>query len=390
MKLIRFYFIWLALALFAGCQTQTFPYTIQADKLSAIDLTVAEEMEKGNFPGAVVLVGQGDKIPYHKSFGQEVIEPFTEPMTKDTIFDMASVSKPVGTATSILILWDQGKIDLEEKVGKYLPEFVVNGKENVQIKHLLTHTSGLPAYTNAAELKKQYGQSCPDKVIEKICSFEAMNEPGETYRYSCLGYITLAKIVEVVSGQTIDEFAQENIFKPLKMKHTTYNPPPEWEQDIAATQIFDDNLLRGFVHDPLAQLNAGISGNAGLFTNARDLSIYCRMVLNGGTYKGVRILSPEAVRLLTTAQTHGRAYGFGVSSSYSSAKGSYASEKAFCHTGYTGTSIVCDPESETFVIILANRVHPKDDGSAKSVRIKVADIVFSSLSTSPVQEGSET
>ena len=121
---------------------------------------------------------------------------------------------------------------------------------------------------------------------------------------------------------------------------------------------------------------AGVSGNAGLFSNAHDLSIYCRMLLNGGVWNDTRILSPEAVRLLTTAQTHGRAYGFGVSSSYSSAKGSHASEKAFCHTGYTGTSIVCDPERETFVIILTNRVHPKDDGSAKPVRIEVADIVF--------------
>ncbi|KPK75226.1 MAG: hypothetical protein AMJ79_12095 [Phycisphaerae bacterium SM23_30] len=379
MKLIQFFFIWLALALLAGCQTPTFPHTIQTDKLSAIDSLVTEEIEKGNFPGAVVLLGQGDKILYHKSFGHEVIEPFIEPMTKDTIFDMASVSKPVGTATSILILWDQGKIDLEDKVGKYLPEFAVNGKENVRLKHLLTHTSGLPAYTNAAELKKQYGEPCPDKVIEKICSFTAMNEPGETYRYSCLGYITLAKIVEVVSGQTIDQFAQENIFKPLKMKHTTYNPPKEWEKDIAATQIFDDHLLRGFVHDPLAQLNAGISGNAGLFTNAHDLSIYCRMVLNGGTYRGVRILSPEAVQLLTRPQWKNRSYGFGVTTSYSWIKGEDTLEKSISHLGYTGTAVVCDPSNHIYLIILTNRVHPNDKGNISPFRTQVAEIISQAL-----------
>ncbi len=379
MKLIRFFFIWFILALLAGCQTPTFPHTIQTDNLSAIDSLVAEEIEKGNFPGAVVLLGQGDKILYHKSFGHEVIEPFLEPMTNDTIFDMASVSKPVGTATSILILWDKGKIDLEDKVAKYLPEFAVNGKKNVQIKHLLTHTSGLPAYTNAADLKKQYGEPCPDKVIARICSFDSMNAPGETYRYSCLGYITLAKIVEIVSGQTIDQFARENIFKPLNMKHTSYNPPKEWKKDIAATQIFDDNLLRGFVHDPLAQLNAGISGNAGLFTNAHDLSIYCRMVLNDGTCQGVRILSPEAVELLTRSQSKNRSYGFGVTNSYSWTTGEVAGKKSFTHLGYTGTAVVGDPINHIYLIILTNRVHPHDKGDISSFRNRVADIISQTL-----------
>jgi len=379
MKLLRFFFLGLALAFFGGCQSLSFSQTIQADKLSAIDSVVVEEIEKGTFPGAVVLVGQGDKVLYHKSFGNEVIEPFIEPMTDDTIFDMASVSKPVGTATSILILWDQGKIDFEDKVGKYLPEFGVNGKEDVRLKHLLTHTSGLPAYTNAAELKNQYGERCPDKVIEKICSFEAMNEPGETYRYSCLGYITLAKIVEVVSGQAIDEFAREHIFEPLKMKHTGYNPPPEWAKDIAATEIFDGQLLRGFVHDPLAQLNGGISGNAGLFANAPDLSIYCRMVLNGGTYRGVRILSPEAVQLLTRRQSKNRSYGFGFTTSYSWIKDEDAVEQSISHLGYTGTAVVCDPKNDIYLIILANRVHPQDKGDIGPLRSRVAEIIAQAL-----------
>ena len=379
MKLMRYFLLGLVLAFWGGCQNVTFPLTVQSERLGVIDTAVVEEMGKGNFAGAVVLVGQGDKILYHKSFGNEVIEPFVEPMTDDTIFDMASVSKPVGTATSILILWDQGKIDLEDKVGEYLPEFAVKGKEEVRLKHLLTHTSGLPAYTNAAELKKQYGERCADKVIEKICSFEAMNEPGETYRYSCLGYITLAKIVEVVSGQTIDRFAQENIFKPLKMKHTTYNPPPAWEKDIAATEIFDGELLRGFVHDPLAQLNGGISGNAGLFSNADDLSIYCRMVLNGGTYKGVRILSPEAVQLLTRPQEMNRSYGFGFTTSYSWVKDEDAVEQSISHLGYTGTAVVCDPMNDIYLIILTNRVHPHDKGDIGSLRRRVAEIIAQAL-----------
>ena len=366
---------------------------VQEDKLKPcfdqVDLVIHEEIEKGNFPGAVVLVGDQEDILYWKAFGHEITDPHEEPMGKKTVFDMASLTKPIATASSILILMDHNAIGLDDDVRTYLPAFACKGKEEVRIKHLLAHTSGLPAYTNASKLKEQFGNPCPEKVIDKICALEALNTPGEEFRYSCLSYITLGKIVEIVSGESLDDFNRKNIFTPLGMKHTTYNPPAFWEKDIAATEVIDGQPLRGTVHDPLARLMAGVSGNAGLFSNAHDLSIYCQMLLNGGVWNGKRILSPEAVRLLTTVQTHGRAYGFGVSSSYSSAKGSYASEKAFCHTGYTGTSIVCDPESETFVIILANRVHPEDDGSAKPVRIKVSDIVFSNLVMFSDQNGGE-
>ena len=344
-----------------------------------IDKIVEEEIEKGNFPGAVVLVGRKDEILYWKAFGHQMIEPNVQPTSKDTIFDLASLTKPIATATSIMILRDRGAIDLDDCVGAYLPAFACNGKEEVRIRHLLTHTSGLPAYTNADALKEQFGSPCPERVIEKICGLEAASKPGEEFRYSCLGYITLAKIVETVSGKGIDAFSQENIFAPLGMKHIAYNPPGSWGKNIAGAEIADGLLFRGAVHDPLARLMAGVSGNAGLFSNAYDLSIYCRMLLNGGIYEGKRILSPEAINFLTTEHALGRAYGFDVTSSYASVKGSYAPERAFCHTGYTGTSIVCDPASKTFVIILANRVHPKDNGTAKPVRIKVADVVFCSL-----------
>jgi CubicO group peptidase (beta-lactamase class C family) len=213
-------------------------------------------------------------------------------------------------------------------------------------------------------------------VIEKICALEAVSKPGEEFCYSCLGYITLAKIVETVSGQNIGDFSKENIFAPLRMKHTSYNPPEVWERDIAATEVTDGQPLRGTIHDPLARLMAGLSGNAGLFSNAYDLSIYCRMLLNSGKWHGKRILSSDAVTLLTAARTLGRACGFDVNSRYAWVKGSYAPEQAYCHTGYTGTSIVCDPASKTFIIILTNRVHPNDDGTTKPVRIKISDIVF--------------
>ena len=378
MKSIRTNIIFLALLLLTitGCQLiEKRPYK---PDLSGIDCVVEEEIEKGNIPGAVVLAGQKNKVLYWKAFGHEVKKPFEEQMTKDTIFDLASLTKPVATATSILILADRGKIDPCDYVGKFLPAFACNGKEEVRIRHLLTHTSGLPAYTSADQLKNAFGTPCPDKVIEKICNMKALSKPGEQFRYSCLGYITLARIVEKVSGHNIDDFSRENIFAPLRMKRTSYNPPAFREKDIAATQIVDGQLLRGTVHDPLAQLMGGISGNAGLFTTAYDLSIYCQMLLNSGMWKGAKVLSPEAINRLTTIQSHGRAYGFDVNSSYSWVKGSYASENAFCHTGYTGTSIVCDPASKVYVIILTNRAHPHDKGTSKQIRTKIADIVFQS------------
>ncbi|NIP23402.1 MAG: serine hydrolase [Phycisphaerae bacterium] len=377
MKLTKTITILLALLLLTltGCQLVE-KRPCQPD-LSGIDRIVEEEIEKSNIPGAVVLTGQGNKVLYWKAFGHEVNEPFQEKMSKNTIFDLASVTKPVATATSILILVDRGKIKLDDYAGKYLPAFACNDKEEVRIRHLLTHTSGLPAYTNADELKNAFGTPCPDKVIDKICNLKALSKPGEEFRYSCLGYITLARIVEIVSGDNIDDFSRENIFAPLRMKQTTYNPPASKEKNIAATQIVEEQLLRGTVHDPLARLMGGVSGNAGLFSTANDLSTYCRMLFNSGKWKRTKVLSPESVRLLTTVQSHDRAYGFDVNSSYSWVKGSYAPENAFCHTGYTGTSIVCDPESKVYVIILTNRAHPHDKGTSKPIRTKIADIVFS-------------
>jgi len=364
----------LLLCLAAGCRPEQEREYRQ--RFTKIDRVIEEEMAKGNFPGAVVLVGQQDNIVYWQAFGNEVVDPCEEPAGKNTIFDLASMTKPIATAASIMILRDRKAIQLDDYVSKYLPAFACNSKEHVRIEHLLTHTSGLPAYTNAAELKEQFGSPCSDKVIEKICELEALNEPGEEFRYSCLGYITLARIIETVSGKNIGDFSRENIFAPLGMKDTTYNPPEAWKWDIAAAEVIDGKPLRGTVHDPLARLMAGLSGNAGLFSNAYDLSIYCRMMLNGGKWHGKRILSPEAVTLLTAERTHGRACGFDVNSTYAWIKGSYAPEQAYCHTGYTGTSIVCDPASKTFIIILTNRVHPDDDGTTKPVRIKVSDIVF--------------
>ena len=348
----------------------------EGEQFAVIDDIVAEEIEAGHIPGAVVLVGQADRILYWEAFGYEVTEPYREPMTRNTVFDLASLTKPIATATSVLILADRGQLDVNDLVSVYLPAFGCKGKEEVQIRHLLTHTSGLPAYTNAEDLESRYGRPCPDKVVEKICSLDALSQPGEQFHYSCLGYIILAEIVKVVAEQDVGEFSRQNIFRPLGMRRTAFHPPASWHKNIAATQIVKGQLLRGAVHDPLAQLMDGMGGNAGLFGSARDLAIYCRMLLNGGTLKGRTVLGHQAATLLTAAQSHGRAFGFGVSSSYSWVKGPRASQQAFFHTGYTGTSIVCDPTDGVYLIILTNRVHPHDEGVSKAIRTKIAETVF--------------
>jgi len=227
---------------------------VRDTRWARIDAVAREEIQAGHLPGAVVLVGCGDRILYHRAFGLAVAEPFQTPMRKDTVFDLASLTKPTATAAAVLVLIDRGKLDPNDRVSDYLPAFACNGKEDVRLRHLLTHTSGLPAYTDAKPIQDLYGSPCPDKVVEKICSLKAQSEPGQEFRYSCLGYITLAQIVRVVTGQSIEEFTQASLFTPLGMKHTRFHPPAAWQKEIAGTEIVEGELLRGTVHDPLARL----------------------------------------------------------------------------------------------------------------------------------------
>jgi len=351
--------------------------TACADDLQTqITEIVNGQIADGNIPGAVVYAGQGESELFFGAFGSKIIIPTVEPMQNDTIFDLASLSKPVSTAVCVLILIDRGKINLDDYVSKFIPEFTGGGKEKIQLIHLLSHTSGLPSYTSAEPLEKKYGSPCPIQVFKKICSLKTQSAPGEKYCYSCLGYITLGKIVEKISGQTLDAFAKENIFEPMGMHDTYYNPTAALTNRIAATELKNGKPKRGIVHDPLAELMGGVSGNAGVFSTASDLAIFCRMILNGGKANGKQILSEKSVSLLTTEKYFGRAFGFDVNSSnHSWIKGKCFGAKTFCHSGYTGTSIVCDPESKKFVIILTNKVHPNDKGSVKQLRIQIADAV---------------
>ncbi|NQV32835.1 MAG: beta-lactamase family protein, partial [Phycisphaeraceae bacterium] len=225
----------LMLGFTAGCHSQS-PTLTKLQKGQIQDL-VQTEIENGSFPGAVVLIGQDQTVLFKEAFGDQAIEPNRQPMHMDTVFDLASMTKPLATAASVMVLMDQAKIDPNDTVATYLPDFASEGKDTVQIRHLLTHTSGLPAYTGAEALEEAHGSPCPDAVIKTICQYEALNEPGEIFRYSCLGYILLSRIVTEISGQSLDEFSQAHLFEPMGMQHTTFNPPDAWHDHVAATKI---------------------------------------------------------------------------------------------------------------------------------------------------------
>lgn len=379
-----------------ACGRQTLPSSnaeevgLSAERLNLLHPIIKEAIARKEFPGAVLLVARKGKIVVREAYGESQWVPQHKPLSANMIFDLASVTKPVATATSIMLLVERGKISLWDRVKMYVPEFVPYADywgdkgDDARIWNLLTHTSGLPPYTDAAEAGKKLGDPCSvDDLVRYIAQLKKTNPPGAEFHYSCLGYITMAYIVKKVSGRTIDVFAEENIFQPLKMNHTFYNPGPKYLPLCVPTQIIDGKPLVGIVHDPLARLQGGVSGNAGLFSTADDLAIFAQMILGRGEYKGVRILSPLAVERMTTiypkAEFAGRGLGWDLSSAYASNGGDLFGPRSFGHSGYTGTSIWIDPESETTVILLTNSVHPDDKGQIVPLRSRVANVVAASI-----------
>ena len=358
--------------------------------LAYLDQIIGEALQRKDFPGAVLLVTRKGRMVYKKAFGESQWLPGPKPMSGDMIFDMASVTKPVATATSVMILVERGKVRLWDKVKTYVPDFTVYLQEkgvpgdDARLWHLLTHTSGLPPYTDPKEVEKKYGNPCSTEDLVKVISqIPKESPPGKQFTYSCLNYITLAWIVKKVTGQTIAEFAAENIFRPLGMSRTFYNPPPQFLPLCVPTQVVDGSPLRGIVHDPLARLQGGVSGNAGLFSTADDLAVFAQMMLNGGEWNGVRILSPLTVERMTEVfpkvADSGRGLGWDFTSDYGTVRGDLFSYGSYGHSGYTGTSIWIDPETKTAVIFLTNRIHPDDKGEIIAMRSKVANVVAASI-----------
>lgn len=354
---------------------------MSSHSLKYADEAIRKAIDEKIIPGAVLAVVRQGKMAYLKAYGNKQVYPSVEPMEVNTVFDMASCSKSISTAIATMILVERGKIRLNDKVSVYLPSFT----DNIRVIDLLTHTSGLPAYAPVADLKAKYGAPNPDALVGYIATCKRDTLPDATFKYSCLNFITLQRIIEVVSGRNLRDFAKENIFDVLGMTHTDYNPAGETLALCAPTERQKDGcMLKGLVHDPLArELNGGVSGNAGVFSCANDLAILVAALLNGGEYNGRRILSPMGVQAMSHVpecrSAFGRALGWDVSSPFSSNKGDLFGPNTYGHTGYTGTSITIDPDSQTSVILLTNRVHPEDKGEVGRLRSVVANVVASSI-----------
>lgn len=379
-------------------------------KLAYADSAIQRSINSGDIPGAVLAVVKDGKMAYLKAYGCRSLVPKREEMTTNTIFDMASCSKPMGTAMSAMVLVEQGKLRLDDAVENFIPGFKnwtsKDGKRSrtIRVRHLLTHTSGLPPYAPVAEVQKLYGNNQPDSLINYIASWRRDFEPGTDFQYSCLNFITLQHIVEKISGLSLRDFARRYVFGPLGMNHTDYIPCEEdskgfwrttsrpvwavddkWDELVAPTEKQKNGqVLRGQVHDPLARvMNGGISGNAGVFSNADDIALLCAALINGGELNGTRVLSPATVRMMTTVpkslESFGRTPGWDNSSDYSSHLGDLLSPSAYGHTGFTGTMIDIDPENKLAIILLTNSVHPDGHTSVIRLRSVVANAVAASV-----------
>ena len=361
---------------------------MSSKRLAQIDKIAQQAIDEKKVPGVAVLVAKNGKVVYKKTFGYASLEPEKKLIADDMIYDLASISKPVGTGTAVMMLVEAGKIRLDDDVREYIPNFApyINQegrREHAKIYHLLTHTSGLPDYTNADSVIAKYGLVAGDSLMNHIAQLKKTHSPGTHFEYSCLGFITLANIVKIVTGKPLNEFAQENIFDALKLKNIGYVPNAEMIKKCVPTEKVDGVMLCGIVHDPLARLQKGISGNAGLFSNLDDLSVMIQLYLNGGEYNGVRLLSPITVKLMTEVynplKKFGRGLSWDVTSGYMGQRGDIFPIGSYGHTGFTGTSVIVDPVSKTQLIILTNRVHPDGKGEVAKLRKSIANVAGSSI-----------
>lgn len=404
----------LAVPVFAqGALKQDYPerHGMNPEKLAQVDRVINEAITAKEIPGAVLSVVRGNDIVYLKAYGNKSVVPTVEPMTTETLFDLASVSKCVGTTLAFMQLIENGYVRLTDNVDRYIPNFKPwkdpeSGETvDITIRDLLSHSSGLTPYINADTFVKEYGGNDPEKMEQYIATEIKRNfRPGTDFMYSCLNFVTLQRILERVTGEKLYEYAQKHVFDVLGLTHTCYFPliytpavsnSAELAGLCAPTEVqADGKPLVAQVHDPMARMiMGGNSGNAGVFSNAEDLSVICAAIMNGGclvdkkdnSLESTRILSPATVRLMTTIPSQndpsvGRALGWDKKSSHSGLRGDlFNPETTIMHTGYTGTSIVIDMESKTAVILLTHRVHPQDKGGVGRLRALVANIVAGSI-----------
>lgn len=407
----------LALQTFAANLPVAAPASVgmSAERLARIDETIEGAIKRNETPGAVALVARRGRVVWRKAYGARSLVPAREAATVDTIYDVASLTKVVATATSIMILVERGQVRLNDLIGRYIPELAGEGREQPTIEHLLTHRGG---YAPDFDLKEQW--TGYDEAMRRLYAERLRNKPGTRFVYSDIGFIALGEVVRRAGNQTLDEFARRNIFEPLGMRDTAFRPfdPASSMRTTATTDARlsriaptetrrgqnsylggraetagaeSEQMLRGRVHDPTAYRMGGVAGHAGLFSTADDLAIYCQMILNGGEYEGKRILSAMGVATMTRPRAVDergatRGLGWDITSSYSSNRGDLFPPGSFGHTGFTGTSLWIDPATETFVVFLSNRVHPNGKGDVTPLRGRVASIAAASIMDNSVEE----
>ncbi|MBN2910469.1 beta-lactamase family protein [Polycladomyces sp. WAk] len=349
-----------------------------------IDGIMQQAVKKGVIPGGVVLVARDGRIVKLRAYGwsaryrdaRKTPLPQAVPATTNTLYDVASLTK-LFTATAVMRLIEHGRLSLDAPLGRYLSDFAGEGKESITVRHLLSHTSGLPA-----NLPLYQTPGPPEKRIRLAMGAKPVATPGTRYIYSDIGYMVLGELVHRVSGKSLDQYMQEQILQPLSMSSTAFRPPDAWKAKIAPTEeqtVPLRGLVWGEVHDENAWALGGVAGHAGLFSTAGDLARFGQMFLNEGSWDGVRVLRPSSVREMFRLQTPALSHverGLGWELHQPRDRGEHAEGKRAGHTGFTGTSIVLDREEGWMLIVLTNRVHPTREGpSIAMVRKRLADAV---------------
>lgn len=365
-------------------------------RLERIGEAVGEAVRAGEIPGAVVIVGRRGAADYCRAFGNRALVPAAEPMTADTVFDVSSLTKVMATTPAVMLLVEEGRLRLDDRVSRYLPEFTGGGKEKITVRQLLTHYSGLrPDFDLSREWSGTAG------ALRELWGMKTEAEPGTKFVYSDLNFIALGELVRALSGKSLDVFARERVFAPLGMNDTGFLPPKALLGRIAPTEPRRntlrylggreealDAMVRGEVHDPTAWRMGGVAGHAGVFSSARDLARYARMLLGdgasaGGAHGGGRLLSPATVEAMTRPQSPAgalpeRGFGWDIGSDYASPRGDLLGG-GYGHTGFTGTSLWVWPEEGLYVGVLTNRVHPDGGKNINHLRGAIANIVAAAL-----------
>ena len=347
--------------------------TSQGSAEVEIESLIRLGMEQRRLPGCVVIAGSGREIFYHRAFGWRQIEPVRKPMEKNTLFDLASLTKPLATAACVMKLWEQGELELSAPVSKYLPDFTGRGKSGVTVRQLLTHQGGLIADNHL----RDYDDGI-EQAFEKINDLKLIAQPGQKFVYSDVGFIVLAKLVEKVSGCTLDAYCQTHLWSKMDMSETGFRPGPLLRARAAATEPRQGVWMNGVVHDPRAFRLNGVAGHAGLFSTAEDLAIYAQMWLRQGEVNRQQVFAAQTVELMTQAHEVSsgvRALGWDKLTGYSTNRAKGMSDSAFGHGGFTGTAIWIDPEQDLFYVFLSNRVHPDGKGSVNRLIGKIGQVL---------------